>query len=50
MKLPWSTSVVDMLPLKNEAQTLLRWWIWCDRLMWIGATVFIAVVLALWFR
>jgi len=36
---PWSTDIVDNLTISDWDKSLLRLWIWADRLMWFCATV-----------
>ena len=50
MESPWSTKIIDLLPLKQNDKFLLKCWIWTDRLMWIAATAAIFSFAVLYFK
>jgi hypothetical protein len=43
---PWTTSVIDVLPIDEQSKFWLKLWIWCDRLLWVGLTAALGV--AIW--
>lgn len=47
---PWSTSIVDVLPISSDDKLIFKAWIWCDRAMWIGVTASTVAALMVIFR
>lgn len=39
MKPPWSTAIIDELPIDWHSKLVLKTWIWTDRLLWSGVSI-----------
>jgi len=47
---PWSTKIIDQLPLQEREILLLRLWIWSDRFMWVSFTIAIFSFAVVYFK
>jgi hypothetical protein len=46
METPWSTTIIDRLPIDASDKLMLRFWIWLDRLFWSSVGMLATCLLA----